>query len=103
MGVHGLLVGVLGGGGAGEWDADELLSVSWWRVRKALRSESRAVAGDIGGGIKEDKVASVGLRWRRRVGVLDVTSVHEYKSLEAIGCLNFRITMKVRRHRFRVK
>lgn len=64
MGMHGLLVGVVGGGGAGEWDADELLGVSWLRVRKALRSEPRAVAGDIGGGIKEDEVASVRLRWR---------------------------------------
>lgn len=100
VGVHG--VGVLGGGG-GERDADKLLGVSGRRVGEGLGSEG-VVAGSCDG-VEEDEVAGVVRRRRRRGvgGVVDVAGVHEDESLEAIGWLDFGITMIVRRHRFWVR
>lgn len=101
--VHGvLLVGILGGGGGdgGQRDAHELLGVIGRHVVKVLGGK-RVVAGC--DGVEEDQVAGVRRRRWRRVGVVDVAGVHENQSLKAIGWLDFRITMEVRRHRFWVR
>lgn len=81
---------VLGGAGGGrgrERDADELLSVvgRWSAVRRGDRV-----------GVEENEVV-----WRRRrgVGVLNIGRVHKYEGLKTVRCLDFRVPMKVRRHR----
>ena len=81
------MYGLLGSGGGREGDADELLAVRRRRVREALRGDGGVSSGgDGGGGVEKHKVSAMWWRLRRRrVGVLDVTGVHEDKSLKAIS------------------
>ena len=75
---------LVGAGGGREGDADELLSVGRWSVRRE------------GVGVEENEVVC----WRRRgIRVLNICRVHKYEGLETISCLDFRVPMKVRCHR----
>lgn len=96
--MHGLGAGVVMVSGGREWDAHELLG--------GVVGLRRRVGDVVGvservGGVKENKVAGGGRLLRRRcVGVGYVPRrVHEYEGLQSISCLDFRVPMKVRRHR----
>ena len=75
---------LVGTGGGREGDADELLSVGRWSVRRE------------GVGVEENEVVCW---WRRGIRVLNIGRVHKYESLETISCLEFGVPMIVRRHR----